>query len=581
MLAIARDAMGITFSGTVIDGDLSTEFGPYHGIENADTYSWQVSGLNRYVDAEGLIVNTGQAPTELEQELASEVQKIIDAGHLAPWVFLDAIPVRTHHGDLYWANPADTLHHLVEVADAIDDVDLKEDLIDYIRSERTAYPPEDVFNLDPTEGKIRGPFSYLGSDTLYYWDENGEPHLTREDAFLKDVPLVTFHALARYHNLTDEVLPTQTWQKASEALDRDMREQDWATFYWFKGFEDRRVAVVNANRHFAGLVGFVKLSKVAQDTEAEALGRALLAKAAVLRLGVAKYPRYLYAANLVELPPEPDWQVSYTAGKWRGYIFNYDWTGPYDDARQVATLDQFGVFLFDHSGFMEPGTGYRDYAKGPCSAHLTAFRDVTPELARFLTDFAQEDVEIYIDKVEALFPHWYVAFAEGMLGAEHNVNYPVDSFQIFMAKALIQEETPQKLATYLDIPWLQEGDLFYLHKLAETIKAYRGVIWTDAVSLNARAGDRTIYLSWEVYTDLPPGLTWQIAYDGPTGDQPSPITGIISSTQTYTLTGLTNYTWYTVTLTGISGSLALLNSDPMTVMPTDIFVYLPLILKAP
>ncbi len=98
------------------------------------------------------------------------------------------------------------------------------------------------------------------------------------------------------------------------------------------------------------------------------------------------------------------------------------------------------------------------------------------------------------------------------------------------------------------------------------------------VTLHGRPGNRTIYLDWEVNATLPPTSTWTISYDGPTGDQPSPITGILSPTRAYTLTGLTNYTWYTVTLNAMVGSTPFL-TDTVRVMPTDRFVYLPLVLK--
>ncbi|MDY7075301.1 MAG: hypothetical protein SXV54_00110 [Chloroflexota bacterium] len=56
------------------------------------------------------------------------------------------------------------------------------------------------------------------------------------------------------------------------------------------------------------------------------------------------------------------------------------------------------------------------------------------------------------------------------------------------------------------------------------------------------------------------------------------ITGIVSSTRAYTLTGLTNYVWYTVTLNGMLGSASFL-ADTVRVKPTDVFVYLPLVLR--
>jgi len=94
------------------------------------------------------------------------------------------------------------------------------------------------------------------------------------------------------------------------------------------------------------------------------------------------------------------------------------------------------------------------------------------------------------------------------------------------------------------------------------------------VYLYGRPGDRTLRLDWDVAGALPAASTWQIAYTEPLGDQPSPITNIISPTRAYTLTGLTNYTWYTVTLNAINNTLPILTGT-VSAMPTDIFVYLP------
>ena len=86
-------------------------------------------------------------------------------------------------------------------------------------------------------------------------------------------------------------------------------------------------------------------------------------------------------------------------------------------------------------------------------------------------------------------------------------------------------------------------------------------------------------MNWTVSATLPVTSTWQLAYDGPSGDQSSPLTGISSPTRAYTLTGLTNYTFYTVTLNAMLDSTPFL-TDTVYVMPTGIFVYLPLVLRA-
>ena len=72
--------------------------------------------------------------------------------------------------------------------------------------------------------------------------------------------------------------------------------------------------------------------------------------------------------------------------------------------------------------------------------------------------------------------------------------------------------------------------------------------------------------------------TWRIDYYTQTVTAPVSITDILSPTRAYTLTGLTNYAWYTVTLNAMLGSTPFL-TDTVRVMPADRFVYLPLITR--
>ena len=97
----------------------------------------------------------------------------------------------------------------------------------------------------------------------------------------------------------------------------------------------------------------------------------------------------------------------------------------------------------------------------------------------------------------------------------------------------------------------------------------------NAVTLTGRVGDASITLDWEVNVTLPPTTTWTIDYTGLPGDPPSPITGIPADTRHFNLTGLTNYTWYTITL----ATDPMWISDTITTMPTDRFTYLPVIGK--
>jgi hypothetical protein len=99
---------------------------------------------------------------------------------------------------------------------------------------------------------------------------------------------------------------------------------------------------------------------------------------------------------------------------------------------------------------------------------------------------------------------------------------------------------------------------------------------SPALELTGTPADQAIHLNWSVDGTLPATSTWRIDYYSETVPAIVSYTGIASPTRAYTLTGLTNYAWYTVTLT-VDTMPPL--SDTVRVMPTGIFVYLPLILR--
>lgn len=96
--------------------------------------------------------------------------------------------------------------------------------------------------------------------------------------------------------------------------------------------------------------------------------------------------------------------------------------------------------------------------------------------------------------------------------------------------------------------------------------------------LTGSPGDQTINLNWEIVATIPTTATWTITYDGPAGTPPSPITNISNATRSYQITNLTNYTVYNVTLNAMVDGSPIL-TDTVSVMPTDQFIYLPLVLK--
>ena len=102
------------------------------------------------------------------------------------------------------------------------------------------------------------------------------------------------------------------------------------------------------------------------------------------------------------------------------------------------------------------------------------------------------------------------------------------------------------------------------------------VEFIPSLALSGLPGPQAIYLNWEVNTTLPITSTWRIAYAGPAGDQPSPINGIPGPTRAYTMTGLTTYSLYEVTLNAmVDGSPVL--TDTVSLRPTDLVIHLPFV----
>ncbi|MDD2823346.1 MAG: dockerin type I domain-containing protein [Candidatus Daviesbacteria bacterium] len=574
LLSLAKDAIHANITGTLTDANYSTEFGPIIGIDNTNTYSYSISGLKKYTDSQRVPTNPSGAPAELIQKLVAEVDKTIQAGHFSPWIYPVHLPLNDYTaGYIYYLNPADIIHQLTAAAHALPDSSdpqaPKNRLIEYIKSERTnsSYRPETVYNLpnlgtQRTDYAVRNnePSSVDGGRNNFQSFQQRNPHL-----FLKRVPLYNFYSLANYYELPSTgSIPASVLTAAKTALNNDMAEHDWATSSWFRGFNVGVVSghstLINTNRLLDGLIGFIKLAKANGDSD-ENIGRALLAKTITQRIAMTIYPRYLYSSGLQTLPTDPDWMPKYGAGDWPGWLWNYNWRGAYDDPRQIAVQDQFSTSLADSTSFYPPIPmeirGY-EYLQ---MAQLSAYNDMVPETLRIIADFAKQDAEVFVNKFTTLMPHWYMPYMEDVVGGEHGTTYPINSYQLFMAKALLQNDTPQNLQKYTSYPWLTDGsDFFYMNKLAETIKAYQGYVWSDTVTGQACSLSTASWSSNNVTTGAEvtlrvngtgdctgKSITFEVRRNGLGDDpsvitnQPNPQTVIMSSSNLATTTWISEH----------------------------------------
>jgi len=486
----SNGSLGVKWPGPLEGAAGETEFGHVAGVYGSDTATWSVKGLGKYVNPPQAAQAAAREPKGLRAELEAQVGKMLEAGRLAPWTYADNIPISASRGEYYWGEPGEVLYLLARLHPVVSK-EHQAALLECMADIRKAFPPESVPLLPADKGARRRGY------------DPGPSHVSKIIAAErgKRVSLFALYGLERYYALSGEKPTAEDWEACRKVIAAAFEEQGWATLYhlghpnrflpWMgRGEErerlrkehgatdtwrgDRPAAVVNANRLFSGAIGAIRLARLVGDREAEQRAWWLFARAAVLRYALGKYAAWRYGANLAKMPPKPDWFWTWRGRgpqNWGGDLETTDWSKPQHDVQQVVEFAPDRVQLGHWAGVMGDRWTQR------CTAQLVAFRHMTPELALFLRDHLKAECAALVRLVEWNHPVWYASFAEAILGWEHNMNHPSDAYQVFMARAQILDETPEQLTKWIDVPWLARGDLFYLGKLAETIKAYRADEW--------------------------------------------------------------------------------------------------------
>jgi len=513
MLALAaRFGFPVEAQPKLVEPGHRSVFGPLVGLDGADAYTLRFKGLGKYV-RDSRRLGSGKAPKDIEEKLESEVARIVAAGHLAPWFFLVNVPGSgaDDRGDVYWHNPSETLYLLADVAPLLS-AKGSDALKAYLTSERESLPPELCASMPFATGARREacePSKVL----LKKWEEKNFGYLTKAQP-----GVWSLYGLARFYELAGQKPDQTVMAKCSEIVARSMEHRDWATLYWLRGQAPGFNAVHAANQLFAGLIGYIRLARLAGDKDAEALGWGLFARIAALRFAMGKYTQFMHDAQLFNvyyrprgdqkpkgatpedtvikvqtdpsryaIPKDPAWWAKQRSNDWMGELVTWNWSQPIHNVRQVHRLDETGVDVWEWCGTDCYGTGQKrdadpqkDYWYMRLAPYLLPFRDMVPELGRFLADHLKAEAEAFCARIVENQPHWYITYAEAILGQEIGFNCPCDAHGHFLARAWILGERPEQLERYLDVPWLKLGDLYHLHKLAETIKAYRGVAWEGA-----------------------------------------------------------------------------------------------------
>jgi len=466
----------------------SSQFGPVLAARGSRSLSWSLEHLRKYVEPAGRVPGTAHAPARLDAELDAQLDKLLSAGRLAPWVYSDHLPIQAARGEYYWGEPGEALYLIAQLYPSVRK-EQQAALLECMADIRKAFPPETTPLMPPDKGARRGGYDVGPCEVSKI--------IARERG--QQVSLFALYGLERYYALSGTKPTPEEWEACKKVIAGAFEEQGWATLYHLghpdrflpwegSGAEreklrkqhgptdtwrgDRPCTVVNVNRRFSGTIGAIRLARLMGDQQTEQQAWWLFARTAVLRFALAKYGQWRYQAGLATIPPKPDWFWTWRGRgpqNWCGDLETNDWSKPEHDVQQVVELAPDLVQLGHWAG--EMGDQWTQW----CTAEPVAFRYLTPELACFLGDHLKPECAAYADRIAWNQPTWYASFAEAILGYEHNMNHPSDAYEHFMARAWILGERPERLEKWIDVPWVDRGDLFHLNKLAETLKAYRGV----------------------------------------------------------------------------------------------------------
>lgn len=481
MLALAADnGFPVSMPKFVEAMGIETTYGPYRGIDDAETLEFTIKGIVKYA-RERRVIRESLAPDPivdgLRVELARQVEAMIKAGHLRPW-HLAAKTGRIGWGGfktperMTWSNAGEMLAIFSMLFPALAP-DARESALAYMKEERAAYPPElpETAHTPPAEGAMReGYRDHFFQDNAL--SKFGERYVRENEgrnfySFNRVGPIESLYGLAEYHCLLGEKPSVEEWERYQNLFNDYDERREWASMGWFTWESMNMVGgtggAIDANRAFAGAVGFMRMAEMLGDAGAAACGAAMLARAAVLRFASSKYRYY----NPRKTLDDPQWMISEdvaASGYQSATPFTRNWRGPVDDIREFLFCNELGTHMAHFRWFI-------------WNEKLIAFRDMVPELGRFLREHAREESEAYAHQWENLMPDWFMAMCPNQHAHESNTLRPECVYQLFLAHAWIFLDDAKALASYIDVPWVKRGDLYYMHKLAETMAAEQGWDW--------------------------------------------------------------------------------------------------------
>jgi hypothetical protein len=358
--------------------------------------------------------SSATSTTELKQKLSSEIQKMLDAGHLRPGYFSSGFPDQYANGSYsdargfgevldYFQNPSDTIVTLLQ-----------------------ALP-----YLSPS----------LQQQVKTYLQMNYGPNATYDFTRIAHIGWGSGAAREAYD------IPTQEFQVWGTPYKSPLNPSIspicggcgyWTLFPPFSFYAAWKYAQV-----FGDASGI--LSRMDGKLNTPPPDNYLMDKPYILNLYIAGYQGYLGLQQLAGISPNLTVQTTYShLLDLRTTSFNKDTPyhgGPTNSAGYNATLAVARNFMF-----------------------------LTPELGQYLNQHILAQVQTALDEYQYVAPYWFVAGFDNSYG-EATFQTLYDSPALFQAKAYALKQPYTELVKYVDVPFFRQGDLFYIQNLVAALGA--------------------------------------------------------------------------------------------------------------
>lgn len=389
-------------------------FAPQVFAQANDKYIWEASTPQTITGAD-----------DLKAKLESEVNKVLAAGHLAPFRALYG-EGRDLGGQFFWYHAYDTVYTL-SLAYPYLTAGTQNATVTYIKNEISAYPPWNAAYLSSTNGTKRQvddlPAGIFSSELQNRYDDWGQ--------YTFRPKLFAMYAL---------------WLYAQNTGDWTTIQNNWTSiknFYTYSiaSVSNRQEVTGNNTSNtplYSGIAGAIGAARMAQHQNDTSFRDTVLADLPTAFTNGKNFSQVaLYAEN------------KYIYGS--GESWNYTKAGSYMGFQFLDISPEIGRYMVDNASLKDAVLG------------------TTPQNG------------YDIKSGERKYPLWYMSQApfDTIYFGEGSGTAPDLKAMIFPIHAWVLKDSKDQLRKYLDVPDAPIGDYYYMQNLVRTIEAHGSECWKD------------------------------------------------------------------------------------------------------